>query len=95
MKSFFVVIYTLLAVWILHALYLRSTSTAHAQAAAWRMDFVNATYVEIHPDPLAGYVVECFDQSGNWYLPKSIQVAGPGLVMVNNSAPMSGYCVAK
>ena len=67
----------------------------HAQVKAWRQSFTSATLVEMNIDPLSNPIVQCFDGSGFWILPATIQVLDSGLVRITFSSSTTGRCVAK
>ena len=87
---------TLLALLIGFALlYQESDRRVLAQCSTATAQFAGATHVELHPDPLPGYVFSCYDLSGNLLTISSAQVPAPGLVMVNFASPQTGKCVVK
>lgn len=68
--------------------------TVHAQIGQ-RVTFTSATLVDMQVTPGPDYLLQCFDGSGFWFQPQSVQVVNSTLIEIKFSTPTSGRCVAK
>jgi hypothetical protein len=66
-----------------------------AQTPTVRVNFTSALFLDINIPTGTDAIVQCFDSSGFWFQPQSVQIANPTNAHIIFSTPTTGRCVAK